>query len=305
MSFTRVINLYSSERRNNGQSPYIRIKITEPTEELLEKKITDLRKSQKEINNKYKQSLREKKIMQEIESTPLQRFNNLKKQKVIDNILNMNIEYIPDVNMQIKKNTGTTGAFLASSKSGKSYLLVHMLNKYYDNRDYISTLFSINSNCKAYNELKKNILRCNKFNDECESLIQKQHYINNELSAKKSYRFVNIFDDVLDVKRNKLIKNMILTYRNSNLSCYLVLQYPFLLDKCLRANINNIFLGKFNSYECVLDIVKIYLKPFFRKILGPNANLDDMCDLYNKVTENYGFIHLIPGKNEIHFIRIN
>lgn len=276
--------------------------ITAPTKEELKQKIDKLRADQKIKNLEFKQDLRTKKIEGEILNSPIARFNHMKRDKVMENILNMKIEYIAEPKIYLSKNTGNTACILASSKAGKSYLLINLLNKYFSDKDQISTLFSINSNCRAYKKLDKKILRCNTFNNECEDLIQNEQRANNMVNNK--YKFINVFDDVLSVKSSKLIRELILTYRNANLSSILVLQYPFLLDKCLRANVNNIYLGKFNSNEIIEDIVKIYCKPFFRKILGYAATLDDMCAFYNKITSDYGFIHIVPQKNEISYIRL-
>ena len=111
-----------------------------------------------------------------------------------------------------------------------------------------------------------------------------------------------MLDDIIDVKFSALISNLILTYRNSNISSLISLQYPKLLNKSARANINNIILFNFNTDETIIDTIKLYLRNHFNK-LGFKT-FDEQLSLYKELTKNHGFIYLNTINNYISFHRL-
>lgn len=182
---------------------------------------------------------------------------------------------------------------------GKSTLLMHLYDKYYSSKEFISILFSINPHINIYKD-HKNLIQCNTFNKDTETLIKEQKYIN--VKCKNKYKFVNMLDDIIDVKFSALISNLILTYRNSNISSLISLQYPKLLNKSARANINNIILFNFNTDETIIDTIKLYLRNHFNK-LGFKT-FDEQLSLYKELTKNHGFIYLNTINNYISFHRL-
>jgi len=216
--------------------------------------------------------------------------NEMHKKNIQKDILDtneFNIKITP-FNLNLDYNTGNTLGLFGSGKQGKSSLLMYIYNKYYaQEKDYICTLFSINSHIKVYKADKK-LLRCNSFTKEAEKYIKMQKYINSHTSNK--YKFANFFDDVIDVKYKKILNEMILTYRNSNISTIISLQYPYLLSKQNRANLNGICLFQTNSSESIKDIIDTFLKHHFIKMGITHYN--DMVNFYKKATENHSFIYI-------------
>lgn len=190
---------------------------------------------------------------------------------------------------------------LGSSKRGKSTLLEYIFNKYYTDKRFITTLFSLNSQIPLYKSFRENALTCSVFNKRSERYINLQQYINKKCDNK--YWFHNVFDDVLDMQYKKLINNLILTYRNSNMSTILSLQYLYLIPKMIRANANNFLLFGMNSEESIEGVVKTFLRCHFKK-MGYDK-LADQIELYKFLTDDHGFIYLNPISDKISFHRLN
>lgn len=258
--------------------------------------IEKIRKKQRDDNAIYRANLKNKK------------FNNLLEienvEKVIDNIEKviepMYINKTP-FNLPLDNNTGNTLAIFGAGKQGKSTLLMNIYKTYFaSNNDYICTLFSVNSHIKLYKSDKK-LLKCKGFTKQSEKYLKMEKYINGHTNNK--YKFVNLFDDVIDVKYGKLLNEMILTYRNSNMSTIICLQYPYLLSKSNRANLNGVCLFQTNTAESIKDIIDVFLKHYFIKIGITNYN--DMYNFYKEATKDHSFIYINNINGSLSFHRLN
>lgn len=199
--------------------------------------------------------------------------------------------------MHLDANTGNTTFLIGSSKRGKSTLLMYIYEKYY--KKSISTLFSINSHIKLYK--KGNLIRCNKFNNECATLIKKMKYINHKCENK--YDFSLFFDDITNIRYNNLVNELILTYRNSNISSIVSLQYPNLLSKQSRGSINNVIFFGLNNDESIAVALNSFLKSKFNK-LGFRSEVDQI-NLYRELTRDHQFIYLHPESGHMSIHKLN
>jgi hypothetical protein len=208
-----------------------------------------------------------------------------------------------DINFDNLGSNQWTCLVLGSSKRGKSTLIEYLFDKYYDNKKFITTLFSINSQIQLYKPFvnSKHAIVCGIFDKRCEKYIELQHYINKKCDNK--YNFLNIFDDCLEMQYKKLINNLILTYRNSNMSTILSLQYLYLVPKMIRANANSILLFGFNSDESIENVCKTYLSSHFNKM--GYKTLPEKVELYKQLTDDHGFIYLNPLSDTISFHRLS
>lgn len=196
-----------------------------------------------------------------------------------------------NINLKLDKGTGNTTCILGSSKKGKTTLLMKLYDKYY--KKDITTLFSVNT--QIYK--KKGLII--KEPDSIKEVIDAQLDI--QKGTDNHYKFCDMFDDVINLKKD-IVNNLILTYRNSNISSIISLQYGFLLSKMIRANANNFIFFGFNSDEAIEDIIKLFFKSHFSK-LG-YKKLAEQVDFYKKVTKNHGFIYLHPASDSISFHRL-
>jgi len=288
----KTVTLYDAKLRDENGNGYFahNLKIDGMRPKEIEKTIKQIRENQKEINRKYRKKHkpnRGKKIEEEDDSSEeIFKYEEEPHQQIY---------FKNDINLQLDPNTGNTLVLFGSSKAGKSTTMMYLYDKYF-NKGYISTLYSSNPHINIYKN-KKKLLICNTFNKDTEKIIKMEKYINTKTGNK--YNFLNMFDDILDVRYNKLINNMIMTYRNSNISTIIALQYPNLLARSARSNLNAICCFRFNTDESIEIIINSFLKSSFKK-LG-YENIVDQINFYKEVTQNYGFIYLHPTSNTISF----
>lgn len=284
-------SVYSAERKK-GISHVLHVDDFKD-EEHMNKYIKAMKDKQKEANMQYKIKMKEDK------------FNDiLEDKKELKEELNVNpylkLEYSKLNNFKLDQNTGNSTVIFGSSKTGKSTLMMYLYEKFYQSdKDFICTLFSINSQLKIY-DIDKKLLRCNTFNDRSEKFIKLEKLINTK--TKNHYKFLNMFDDIINMKYGSLLNEMILTYRNSNLSTIICLQYPFLLNKGNRANVNNVFIFGSNTNESIVDLINTFLKPYFNRmgIIG----IDNQTEFFKRITFNHGFFYIHNASDTISIHRL-
>jgi len=205
----------------------------------------------------------------------------------------INSKITPNIdNFILDEGTGNSTVIFGSSKRGKTTLMVRIYDQFYaQDSSLIATLFCGNSQIKKYKH-HKNLLIGDGFNMKSEKYIKMEKYINTK--TKNYYNFLNMFDDIIDTKYKNLINKLILTYRNSNISSIMCLQYAYLLSKMNRANVNNIIIFGCNSDEAIKDMIDTFLKSFFLN-LGLTS-YKQQYNFFNQVTENFGFFYI----NNIH-----
>jgi ABC-type dipeptide/oligopeptide/nickel transport system ATPase subunit len=198
------------------------------------------------------------------------------------------INYLPK--LKLDPNTGNSLVLIASSKSGKSTILNRIYNQVYkDKKKQIEIVFSVNSHAEVYDHFPRKKL-VNKFDKDCENLINQMKKVN--MVTKNKFDYLIILDDIIDQKYSSMLNNLILTYRNSNFSSIISLQYAYLLNKGSRASINQVILGHMNSDESIESIVKSYLASTFSK-LGYHQ-LQSQIQLYRELTADYHFLYFFP-----------
>lgn len=198
----------------------------------------------------------------------------------------------------------TTLLIVGRSKTGKSTLLMHLYGKYYSKNDnLISILFSANPHISVYkNKSFKNLIIRGNFATEDRDTLECAHYINKNTDNK--YPFLFMFDDIIEMKHESVVNQLILSWRNAGLSSIINTQYLYLISRQNRNNINSIFLGSFIEEAHIVDLIKAYLKPYFRKILGPLAKDQHMVQLYRLLTSDHHFIYISPFEDRFEVIKI-
>ena len=301
----RHITVYSPEMYDKGLRPYIQVPLdtTNKTKEQIDEEIKALRKEHKQKNIEYRRN----------NSTPKKRRMFLERkiqQKIVENkepnsTAIHNGQKEPPMHLSnrfklhIDEDTGTTTLIVGSSKQGKSTLLMEIFNKYYSKPKYITTLFSISSHIKLYNDKKKDsknrLIKCRKFDESCVKYINEQRKVN--FKNKNAYNFVEIFDDITNIRHNNLVNQLVLTYRNSNISSIISLQYINLLAKQSRGSINNIIFFGFNNDESIIVCLNSYLKSHFSKMGYKTEN--EQINLYRKLTKDHQFLIYHPQSNSL------
>ncbi len=286
--------VYSSEKYKNTGNGIISHRVDPKRfngdSTLIHKEIERIKDEQKRINRSFKD-----------EGRRLQYGVN---SEVQDTVVNNKIKYSSPlrafsskVNLDLDEDTGNSTVIFGSGKRGKTKLLLYLYLKYYNNSRYINTLFCMNPQIKEYNKFK---LKYKGFDSDATDLIKSHQYLNSQVNNK--YEFVEFFDDIVTEKNKPILNELVLTYRNSNISCMILLQYIYLLSKMNRATINNVFIFGFNTDEACREIIKTYLEGHFNK-MGYTTE-DSRLAFFKEITDNHGFIYVKPQTNNISFHRL-
>lgn len=214
----------------------------------------------------------------------------IKKKYVIEN----------DIDLVLDEKTGNSTICFGSSKTGKSTLCMYLYNKYYKkNPSNIAIMFSPNhhalKNVTSNNKVSNKLIRSSKYEP---SIIEDMQKIQRRTDNK--YDFFVCLDDTIDKKEDKMLKNLVLTYRNSNISSFICLQDCTLLAKSLRNNANNILFFAFRSDECIEDTINRY----FRSYLKDYKTMSEKIKWYRKMTDDHKFIYLNTRTYNISFHKI-
>lgn len=201
--------------------------------------------------------------------------------------------------LQMDPGTGNTTLIIGSSKAGKSTTMMWLWEKYYNKKRFISTLFSPSSHIKIFKR-RKELIKADNFGESGKRYIEMERYINRK--CKNKYWFINLFDDVIDVRFNRIINELILTYRNANVSTIINLQYVNLLGKSARSNVNNVIFQHLNTDADIETTIKAFLKSYLSQ-MGLTSMIN-MISFYRKMTKDYGIIYLHPISEKISFHKL-
>lgn len=282
----KSVGLYDAETKKNTTKT---INIEGMTEKEIKDIFDKIKKEQKKKNLLYKmnnEGIKEEKVV----SKQMQKKESVKE---------ISVNTKNNVDLILNNDSGNTIFLLGASQRGKSTVLMYLYDKYFSGNDFVTLLFAINYQIKAYKN-HKNLIICKTFNKQSEKLIKLEKYINSNCDNK--YKFCNMFDDIIGQKYNTLLNDLIMTYRNSNISSLISLQYPKLLNRTQRTNIHNVLLFGFNNDEAIIDVVKFWLKGYFSK-LGYKTELEQV-EFYKEVTRDHGFIYVSSLHDHISFHRL-
>lgn len=286
----QTITLYSAERYYTGQQPTFSryINVTGKTPEQIKNEIDKLKEDNRKRNEEYKKARASGQIP-------------TYSKEEIKHIVN----YKKELNIRFDENTGNTFALFGASKSGKTTLMMRLykeeFKKFISLKLLLTTLYAMNPQLPIYNQkylLKFPVDDIDAMNrNEIKDYIEWQRKVN-KLNDNK-FQFLNMFDDFINMRYNELINNLILTYRNSNISSVLCLQYVNLLSKQARSNINHIFLLHMNTDESIEVAIKVYLQSYIKK-----HSILDPINWYKDVTRDHHCIYLKPAEDYIEFISL-
>lgn len=198
------------------------------------------------------------------------------------------------ISLKLDPGTGNSTALLGSSKQGKSTCMMELYRQYYGDANLVATLFASNPQLAMYGD--KRLVVCQAYEPK---LIKLAAAINRK--TKNNYDFCFLLDDIVDKRDDMVLKELILTLRNSNLSSIVCLQYSNLLAKVARANVNNLLLFGFNSDESIELVCKQFLAGHLR---SKGVHKDDWAAYYREATKNHGFIYVHPSSGEISYHRL-
>lgn len=196
---------------------------------------------------------------------------------------NMDVENF-DKFLQIDPDTGTTYTFIGASGSGKSYALMHMLKKYFiPNYDVIifCCLATDSTVYKGLDKINKVIWISNP-----------KHMFDFYLAIKEicsvthnKFKWLLVFDDVIDQRYNKYMQELFLVARNFNISSVISVQYHTLIAKAQRGSFRYIFIFSPRTSEALEACCKSIAGDFL-----PGNKVDDKKKILEYLTEDHRFV---------------
>jgi putative ribosome biogenesis GTPase RsgA len=274
------ITLYSKERyEKTGNGAYVRsITTNGKTKDELDHMVELIKKENALANARYESRRGESKANM-LSLEPVSDGSHIKPPLILD------------------EGTGNTTAIFGSSKTGKTTLMMKLYENYYDPKLSLATLFALNPQIDLYKS-QKHIIKCPYVNKNTANYVDWLRKINKDNQNK--YNFLVMFDDFIEVRNNSVVNNLILTYRNSNISSIICLQYINLLNKMSRSNVNNVFLFRMNSDEAIEVAVRTYCTTIFNK-----QKISDHMGFYKDLTQDHHYIYIHPSTGQYYFSKYN
>ena len=166
---------------------------------------------------------------------------------------------------------------VGSTRSGKSCAMLWIWDKWF--KEYISVMYTGSSQASIYKPLQKSCAISPAFFPE---IIKDTMTIN--MKTKNKYKFLHIFDDMLDQKQSKALSKLLCIGRNNGMSTIFCAQDLTIMNSIGRTNYNYMLLFRLNSMVSVEKVVRNYL----RHVL-PKGSIEEQCKIYNDLTQAHYF----------------
>lgn len=244
-------------------------------------KVKEANKLKEEVINNIASIPDIKEVAKEVEKKSEEARKEIKKMG-IEPIIYTQVHDGRDLEVSLRP-TGNTILLLGPSQKGKTILMMYIYKKQFAN--YISVLFADNPQSPVYKD--KNLIVTEMYEPK---IIKMAQFINKK--TKNNYEFLFMLDDIVEKKNDKTLLRQFLTFRNSNISSIMSLQYDKLLDKGARNNVHNIFLFQQNNDVLTEDVIKNFLTSYL-----PRSTMSEKIKWYRDVTSNHGFIYVDTYNN--------
>lgn len=165
---------------------------------------------------------------------------------------------------------------VGSTRSGKTVAMLYIWNKWF--RDtHITLMATGSSQASIYKPLQKNSAISPYFFPE---VIKESMFINQK--TKNKYKFLHIFDDMLDGKQTKALSKLLCIGRNNGCSTIISAQELSILNAVGRTNLNYMLCFRLNSQMAVEKVVRNYLTHIL-----PGKNIEEKCKMYTALTQDH------------------
>jgi hypothetical protein len=166
---------------------------------------------------------------------------------------------------------------VGSTRSGKSVAMLWLWDNFF--KEHITIMQTGSAQAEIYKPLVKSSAISPAFYPE----IIKESMLLNQRTQNK-YKFLHIFDDMLDGKNSKPIAKLLCIGRNNGCSSIFAVQELTIMNAVGRTNFNYLCLFRLNSQLAVEKVVRNYL----RHVL-PKGSIEEQCKLYNDLTGDHWF----------------
>jgi hypothetical protein len=165
---------------------------------------------------------------------------------------------------------------IGSTRSGKTVALLYIWDTWF--RDsHITIMATGSSQADIYKPLQKSAAVSPSFYPE---VIKETMTLNHKTDNK--YKFLHIFDDMLDGKNSKALSKLLCIGRNNGMSTIISAQELTIMNSVGRTNLNYMLLFRLNSQMAVEKVVRNYLTHIL-----PGKNIEEKCKMYVALTQDH------------------
>lgn len=183
---------------------------------------------------------------------------------------------------------------VGSTRSGKTVALLYIWNTWFRD-NHIGIMATGSSQADIYKPLQKACAVSPAFYPE---LIKESMLLNQK--TKNKYKFLHIFDDMLDGKNTKALSKLLCIGRNNGCSTIISAQELTILNAVGRTNLNYMLCFRLNSMMAVEKVVRNYLTHIL-----PGKNIDEKCKMYVALTTEHYFFCCDFLANEVFISKID
>lgn len=174
---------------------------------------------------------------------------------------------------------GMTVALVGSTRSGKTTLLKHTLDKYFDK--HVGVLMSPSLHAPIYSDVKG----LEKAPQYVPRVIDEMFSINRK--TENHYPFLAVLDDVVTAKFDKTLLKSFTIYRNSGITTIMSVQNPIIFNSVTRGNFNAVILGYLNSDEACEKVIRMFCYTAI-----PGKNIEEKIAEYKRLTEGHYWLYI-------------
>jgi hypothetical protein len=118
--------------------------------------------------------------------------------------------------------------------------------------------------------------------------------------TKNKYKFLHVFDDMLDGKQSKSLAKLLCIGRNNGMSTIISGQELTILNSVGRTNLNYMCLFRLNSQMSVEKVVRAYLTHVI-----PGKSILEKCAIYTQLTQDHYFFCCDFLQNEVFLCKLD
>jgi hypothetical protein len=183
---------------------------------------------------------------------------------------------------------------VGSTRSGKSCAMLWIWDKWFK-ENHITIMTTGSSQADIYKPLQGKAAVSPAFYSD---VIKETMLLNQK--TKNKYKFLHIFDDMLDGKQSKSLAKLLCIGRNNGLSTIISGQELTILNSVGRTNLNYMCLFRLNSQLSVEKVVRAYLTHVI-----PGKNIEEKCKIYTDLTQDHYFFCCDFLQNEVFLCKLD
>lgn len=175
---------------------------------------------------------------------------------------------------------GMTIALIGSTRSGKTTLLKHALEEYFDS--HLGVLMTPSLHAPVYADMGKKMAKAPAY---VPAVIDEMYKINKD--TKNHYPFLAILDDVVTAKFDRTLLKSFTIYRNSGITTIMSVQNPIIFNSTTRGNFNAVIMGYLNSDEACEKVIRMFC---YTSI--PGKNVEEKIREYKRLTQDHFWLYI-------------